>query len=1192
MRFPGPDLTTTQKVNLTNTTSPWVVGAPTKIIVTSTAAGESARTVTNTFSYRSSTLEPLTLNRLPGDATLDLLVTRTFTGNNLVSETTSGSGISSRTMDYGAPYVDDRYPSSIANELDQLTYLGYDLRFGAVDQATDPDGNLTTAEYDPFGRVVRVVAQDGTETQLAYERCGVVACTAVSGAVAAVKITTTVFNGIQVAPERVRYLDVLGREVLTEVEALDGTDGWRRQRKVFNNRGLVQYASKPYFSTQTTPTCSGASSNCTWFTYDVRDRVTRVDRPDLGFTTTAYAGATGSVTVTATETIKTPGGADVTRAKRTVFNVLGQLTQTIDAYGTGSAVTTLYDYDSHGNLDSVNVGGVQMATMAYNLAGHRTSLTDANTGTWTFTFDTLGNLTRTVDAKGQDTRFSYDLLRRLTQRLDLYGTGGQITNTWNWDALNGTGQLESRSSPGFTETYAYRVADGKLQSVVTTINVTGVHSGNYTRTFGYDTQGRLSTVAYPSGSTFTYGYNGSGYLAELRNGSTVLEEVLDTDAFGSPTETAFANGLTTVRGYDPSTGRITSIETGPVGLPTGIQDLEYQWRTNSTLYRRIDQRGTGGTTDDYTDTFAYDVLERLTSQVTSVGASRTLSFAYSSWGNLTGKTSNVGADLDVTGYTYGTAGKPHRLTAVTIGGVSNALSYDANGNTTTYDAASGNDTFLVYDGQNRVTRITVGASSGTATPAARDEFWYDPDGQRFLGRESWDEAGVQKQARTVYLANFEEVIPASGSAFNLVQRTDVSATVRHIRTRTTGGSIATRFEYVYRDHLGSVDVVTNSSGSKLEKKLSFDPFGGRREETWGSDILAASMATILAKEDERYARGFTDHEMLNRTGFVHMNGRVYDPRLGRFVSPDPIVQFPTFSQSYNRYSYVLNSPLSYTDPSGFKSTDVGSKCEECVGNAIGVIGAVVAVVTGSPVIGAVVSTVLTWMSNTSGESAGSITTIYVLGPPPPGGGGSGETGGNGEAAYGVGRALAEGDSRSASAEVVDDKWAGVANGANGTLDRAGEIAWDILVTLDTGASYVNKYVLGVELNDYSDLTAAAPLAAMALLPGGRAAGAFSRILTATPRQLQKGFAKHGADFGLAGDWNPGRAADFSRAVNRHINDPGVQAVSGTYRGQAVTHYVNPRTGLNVVAGPSGNYISGWQLSSEQLRSVLSSGRLF
>ncbi|MEQ8991776.1 MAG: RHS repeat-associated core domain-containing protein, partial [Pseudomonadales bacterium] len=377
-------------------------------------------------------------------------------------------------------------------------------------------------------------------------------------------------------------------------------------------------------------------------------------------------------------------------------------------------------------------------------------------------------------------------------------------------------------------------------------------------------------------------------LIELRNGGTVLEEMLDTDAFGSPTETAFANGLTTVRGYEHSTGRITSIETGPVGLPTSIQDLEYAWRTNSTLYRRIDERSTGGTTDDYTDTFAYDVLERLTSQATSVGASRTLSFAYSSWGNLTGKTSNVGADLDVTGYTYATAGKPHRLTAVTIGGVSNTLSYDANGNTTTYDAASGNDTFLAYDGQNRVTRITVGASSGTATAVARDEFWYEPDGQRYLGRESWDEAGVQKQARTIYLANFEEVIPASGSAFNLVQRTDVSATVRHIRTGTTGGVVATRFEYVYRDHLGSVDVVTNSTGVKLNDKLSFDAFGGRRQHTWGSDVTAAAITTILTNEDERFARGYTDHEMLNRTGFVHMNGRVYDPRLGRFVSPDPI----------------------------------------------------------------------------------------------------------------------------------------------------------------------------------------------------------------------------------------------------------------------------------------------------------------
>ena len=64
-------------------------------------------------------------------------------------------------------------------------------------------------------------------------------------------------------------------------------------------------------------------------------------------------------------------------------------------------------------------------------------------------------------------------------------------------------------------------------------------------------------------------------------------------------------------------------------------------------------------------------------------------------------------------------------------------------------------------------------------------------------------------------------------------------------------------------------------------------------------------------------RGYTGHEMLDSVSLIHMNGRVYDPDLGRFLSADPVIQFPGYSQSYNRYSYVLNNPLSYTDPSGF-----------------------------------------------------------------------------------------------------------------------------------------------------------------------------------------------------------------------------------------------------------------------------------
>ena len=69
-------------------------------------------------------------------------------------------------------------------------------------------------------------------------------------------------------------------------------------------------------------------------------------------------------------------------------------------------------------------------------------------------------------------------------------------------------------------------------------------------------------------------------------------------------------------------------------------------------------------------------------------------------------------------------------------------------------------------------------------------------------------------------------------------------------------------------------------------------------------------------------RGFTMHEHLDQVGLIHMGGRVYDPELGRFLSPDPFVQFPISTQGFNRYAYVNNNPLSYTDPSGYFLKDL------------------------------------------------------------------------------------------------------------------------------------------------------------------------------------------------------------------------------------------------------------------------------
>ena len=114
--------------------------------------------------------------------------------------------------------------------------------------------------------------------------------------------------------------------------------------------------------------------------------------------------------------------------------------------------------------------------------------------------------------------------------------------------------------------------------------------------------------------------------------------------------------------------------------------------------------------------------------------------------------------------------------------------------------------------------------------------------------------------------------------------------------------------YWHKDALGSIVAVTNasSSGTVIER-MAFDAWGRRLQP-------AGRVDTSLNPANGN--RGYTGHEHLDELGLVHMNGRVFDPVLARFLSPDSIVEEPDLLQSHNRYSYVLNNPLRYTDPSG------------------------------------------------------------------------------------------------------------------------------------------------------------------------------------------------------------------------------------------------------------------------------------
>ena len=135
--------------------------------------------------------------------------------------------------------------------------------------------------------------------------------------------------------------------------------------------------------------------------------------------------------------------------------------------------------------------------------------------------------------------------------------------------------------------------------------------------------------------------------------------------------------------------------------------------------------------------------------------------------------------------------------------------------------------------------------------------------------------------------------------------------------KRSGTSVTNTPRYLHKDHLGSVVAITNESGTIVES-LAYDAWGKRRPATtWQTPAPGVFMAVVELR------RGFTMHEHIDHVGLIHMGGRVYDPELGRFLSPDPFVQFPASTQGFNRYAYVSNNPLSYTDPSGYFLKKVG-----------------------------------------------------------------------------------------------------------------------------------------------------------------------------------------------------------------------------------------------------------------------------
>jgi RHS repeat-associated protein len=268
-------------------------------------------------------------------------------------------------------------------------------------------------------------------------------------------------------------------------------------------------------------------------------------------------------------------------------------------------------------------------------------------------------------------------------------------------------------------------------------------------------------------------------------------------------------------------------------------------------------------------------------------------FTYDTLGNLSSSTRR-GA------YTFDPA-KPTQVIAVT-GGVPDmgkrTYGYDFLGNQVSRPEGK-----VVYNDFNLPARYTTHANETTAS------FLYDAAGQRTRK--------ISSAGTVTYVAGlYERHSKSDGTIEHQLLVPEAGATLRYLEQNGSLGSLP--IIYTYGDHLGSTSLLTQQdpgvTGYKtmVVEKRSDESFGRPRNPDWKSpDIFGGIQPTLLDQ-------GYTGHTEDREHGLINMKGRIYHPMLGRFLTPDPYVDGTNVTQRWNRYAYVSNNPLSFTDPSGFR----------------------------------------------------------------------------------------------------------------------------------------------------------------------------------------------------------------------------------------------------------------------------------
>jgi len=553
-------------------------------------------------------------------------------------------------------------------------------------------------------------------------------------------------------------------------------------------------------------------------------------------------------------------------------DLTGRQTQSTDVGGTLD-----YEYFSGGLLKTVKLNDIELTSNEYDDYGRQTALIDKNAGTTNYVYDSFNRLIDQTDARGNNAQITYDNLGRMSTK-DIHH-GPVSIGTYSYDYYQ-TGhqkhKLEKVTAPSANSTgYTYD-EDENLTSIMESID-----GEDYTSAFEYDPKGRPIRKIYPSGFAVRYEYdNDKEYLYRIvsDDGQLVIWEIQNSNSQGQILQYTLGNGSTinmTYDGHYSLQSVIANVQNEPVF------SFEYEF---NPINGNLNKRNLGIVDEEFKyDEDGFVGLNRLTSsEISDFEPEIVDTYTYTANGNLESKT-GVGE------YVYNT----NKINAVDHidwqGGV---------------DEENATQIMLMqtvsYNHFNSVSELI------NVDNNLKVEFTYGPDDQR--RKASYYTAGTEEewelQKTRFYIGDYEKQIDATN---NEIEVHYISAGGMIVAMFVIENGIG-QYYYPHQDHLGSIIHVTDENAEIIYTQ-NFDAWGRTRN---ADDFTYED----ITERPNWLWRGYTGHEHLDEFGLINMNGRLYDPVIGRMLSPDNYVQSPDYSQSFNRYSYVWNNPLKYTDPTG------------------------------------------------------------------------------------------------------------------------------------------------------------------------------------------------------------------------------------------------------------------------------------